>query len=616
MNNAIEIEPSEQLTLKSVSKLFEYDFLIPEYQRGYRWTETEVKQLLIDIWEFSKREDKVKGEFYCLQPIVVKKNKLNVYEVIDGQQRLTTIFIILKYLEDICQLLNSNFSIYTITYSTRIESTNFLKNINKNSNEKNNDNIDNFHMYEAYETVVTWFENQENTSIKLDFLNTLIKSQLEDSLNLAIDIGNNVRVIWYEVNDKNESESIDIFTRLNIGKIPLTNSELIKALFLQKENFNKNEITLKQIQIASEWDLIERTLQNDSFWFFIYNPENNIKYDNRIEYIFDLMQNRRKESEYYHTFNRFNEDFFNSNNNNQPDIDQIWLEVKKYYFTFEEWYNDHKLFHYIGYLIDCNISIVNLKEKSSSMNKNSFEMYLKNKIKELINCSFDEIQTLEYGNANIKKVLLLFNIQTILKTQRSEMRFPFHKYKIDKWDIEHVSSQTDKTINGKQQLIWANDILDYFVGSNEKKKVKDFIDELDADSDKLIEILKNLIKIQKEEKIAEEEFHLVFKSLQEYFKENKRIEDKDNISNLTLLDSKTNRSYGNAFFPIKRKRIIENDSNGIFIPIATKNLFLKYYSKKLDEIMYWNNNDAKDYLNAITKTLKIYLTEDKTHESE
>ena len=77
---------------------------------------------------------------------------------------------------------------------------------------------------------------------------------------------------------------------------------------------------------------------------------------------------------------------------------------------------------------------------------------------------------------------------------------------------------------------------------------------------------------------------------------------------MALLDSTTNRSYGNSFFPIKRKRIIENDSKGIFVPIATKNLFLKYYSKKLGDVMYWNNDDAKDYLDAIKITLKDYLT--------
>ena len=48
------------------------------------------------------------------------------------------------------------------------------------------------------------------------------------------------------------------------------------------------------------------------------------------------------------------------------------------------------------------------------------------------------------------------------------------------------------------------------------------------------------------------------------------------------------------------------------MPIATKNLFLKYYSKKVGEIMYWSNQDANDYLEAIKTTLKDFLPkEDK-----
>ncbi len=83
-----------------------------------------------------------------------------------------------------------------------------------------------------------------------------------------------------------------------------------------------------------------------------------------------------------------------------------------------------------------------------------------------------------------------------------------------------------------------------------------------------------------------------------------RLNNKHNIGNLTLLDSKTNRGYGNAFFPIKRKTIIENDMKGTFIPICTKNLFLKYYSEKATDLQKWTKQDAEDYKNTIVKTFE------------
>ena len=125
-------------------------------------------------------------------------------------------------------------------------------------------------------------------------------------------------------------------------------------------------------------------------------------------------------------------------------------------------------------------------------------------------------------------------------------------------------------------------------------------------------ICETLIQLKGIEKIEDDQFEAAYQLVKKFFREDVQTEDKDDISNLALLDSATNRSYGNAFFPIKRKRIIENDKNGIFVPIATKNLFLKYYSKKMGEIMYWTNQDANDYLTAIKTTLKDFLPkEDK-----
>lgn len=84
-------------------------------------------------------------------------------------------------------------------------------------------------------------------------------------------------------------------------------------------------------------------------------------------------------------------------------------------------------------------------------------------------------------------------------------------------------------------------------------------------------------------------------------------ENNDQIFNLTLLDAVTNRSYGNSLFPIKRNTIIKNDKSGVFIPICTKNVFLKYYSKKFTDVMFWKEEDAKAYQENIEQVLSFYL---------
>lgn len=600
------------LVLKSINQLFENSFFIPSYQRGYRWTETQVTQLLDDIWSFAKNppphEQGTEKPFYCLQPVVVKKHKADTdeWEVIDGQQRLTTIFLILKNLEAQIERDQKNFT--RIYYETREDSESFLKNVNLPESERDAEkNIDYFYIWEANKTIKNWFQYKANTT--------------EDASPRAIfapSFLTNTKVIWYEVNEPN-TNPIEIFTRINIGKIPLTNAELVKALFLQKNNFTSEKATLKQLQIASEWDSIEKALQDDAFWYFIYNPENPLKYDNRIEYVFDLMKRKKKDYEFYYTFNEFQKDFTKSKiGKDKPEIDKIWLSVKQYFLSIEEWFKDQELYHLIGFLVDCNFDINILKEKSTDKNKLEFKEYLKDRIKEQVKCQVDE---LEYGDKQIKKLLLLFNIQTILASRKAEMRFPFFKYKTDKWDIEHVRSQTEKQISGNNRIEWTIDVLSYFTGINgysdktEKELQKELVMNLpNTKNDKTKYFSLKLIEILDSEKIDDDLFKKVYDELLSFFKEGSTPENIDSISNLALLDAATNRSYKNAMFPIKRKKIIENDKNGVFVPIATKNLFLKFYSKQMGEVMYWKDTDANDYMEAIKLTLKEYLPIENTRD--
>ena len=66
-----------KLIRKSLDQLIKekYDFFIPDYQRGYKWTRTEVLKLLNDIWDFKlNHSDDDDSDFYCHQPVVVHQN--------------------------------------------------------------------------------------------------------------------------------------------------------------------------------------------------------------------------------------------------------------------------------------------------------------------------------------------------------------------------------------------------------------------------------------------------------------------------------------------------------------------------------------------------------------
>jgi len=573
---------SEKLCLKNIYELLGETFFIPAYQRGYRWSSIQVRELLDDIWEFSQKESSKKSAFYCLQPVVVVQRDTH-WEVVDGQQRLTTIHIILRYLET--KHLRRNLSdaykkaLFSIRYETRPESQSFLEDIQSSSETEN---IDFFHIAKAYEAVEKWFDEKDYND----------NNELLATLLAKPDASQSVKVIWYDLSDEciGNDYAVDVFSRINIGKIPLTNAELVKALFLQSIHFHEIQASLKQIQIASEWDQIERQLQEPDFWHFIYSPDPNKQYETRIEFIFDLMKGKKPGDETFFTFHQFNGDFKGGG----TDIDELWKSVKDYFLTFDQWFRDRDLYHLIGFIVCCGGSVATLKKQSEleGRTKTDFKKYLKDEIRSKVNCQLDELR---YGDTEIKKVLLLFNIQTLLSSTEADVRFPFDRYKRECWDIEHIRSQTDMVLNGKDRHAWLEDIQAYF----NKSYISDFPDETQ-------EIVDEVGRLLSQSGIDSDTFNSLYQRVLEDF--NEGAEDwVDDLGNLALLDAGTNRSYRNALFPVKRARIIQNDMQGIFVPICTKNAFLKFYSRSSRDLIYWSANDAKDYAAAIAEILREYL---------
>jgi uncharacterized protein with ParB-like and HNH nuclease domain len=563
------------LTEKTIGELLEYKFFIPSYQRGYRWTKRQVEDLLNDVWDFITKTGKKDNEWYCLQPVVVKKIN-NHYEVLDGQQRLTTIFLILKHLE---RFIESERKSFEIEYETRntenSNSKHFLQSIDLKSEMESLENIDYFHIFQAYQKIKEWFQtkaDQGYNSISSKFITPFLES---------------TKVIWYKVSA--EKDAIEIFTRINMGKIPLTNAELIKALFLNSSNFpdsDTEEIRLRQLEIASEWDRMEYSLQNDELWYFINNSENELP--TRIEFLFNIMKNIdgiKNGTDQYSTF-RFFSDKFKSKS--KDEIDNNWKDIKRIFQTIEEWFTDRELYHKIGYLISTGEEIKELLKEVKNKQKKEFRKLLDIKIAEKAKCN--NLEELEYGNnLLIRNILLFHNIQTMLKNKNESNRFPFNRYKKESWDIEHIHAVATELPKNKQHRIdWLNNSKEFIEDDKTLiSKITVFVDSYDE-------------QIKANPESFEELANLVL----EYYSKKSNIEtDINDLSNLVLLDSGTNRSYKNAVFPAKRKTIIEKEKDGTFIPICTKNVFLKYYTQDDIQMTFWDEKDRKAYFDNIKSTV-------------
>ena len=161
----------EQILVQLPQKLLA-QWTMEHATRFIKWTATEVRQLLDDLNEFEPKEN----EFYCLQPIIIKVDN-DKKELIDGQQRCTTIYLILQYLGQ---------DLFDINYQTRKQSAEFLTKIATLgiSGEWNDwvasysekDNVDNYHFFQAYRTIQDWFAKKSEDK-KSHFLRGCIKTR-------------------------------------------------------------------------------------------------------------------------------------------------------------------------------------------------------------------------------------------------------------------------------------------------------------------------------------------------------------------------------------------------------------------------------------------------------
>jgi uncharacterized protein with ParB-like and HNH nuclease domain len=577
---------------KTIYELKECQFFIPAYQRGYRWSTQQVNELLNDIWDFSKKKSSAE-EFYCLQPVIVKEicNDENgkLWEVIDGQQRLTTIHLILTCLNSMLPEKEKQFS---IDYETRKNSMEFLRTIDESHS---NENIDFYHMYNAYQNIKQWIdEKQESERVSKNVL----------VMRLLPVFSENVKVIWYEVDSMTNSS--EVFTRVNMGKIPLTNAELIKALLLNESNFDSNSevVRIRQLEIAGEWDRMEYALQNEDFWYFLTNGALHI--ENRIDYIFKLMA-LEKNKEYqikiveeellpFHVFNKW----FSQIGEPSKAIEKLWKEIKDYFLTFEEWYQEKNLYHLIGFLITIGKPISELKADSSRKTKTEFIDYLKKQVaaklnyKKIFSKNTYLLEDLDYTNEvdrrYIRNILLLFNIITLNNNDEANSRFPFKSYKQEQWDLEHIHSVKSQISERQHEKAeWINNAL----------KVLD-------ETNDLYNECKNIVQMSNESL-----YDSIIDKILNHFAENNLHEDINNISNMAMLDADTNRSYGNSVFSIKRKTILQKDKEGVFIPQCTKNVFLKYYNLDVEQLSLWSKADRDSYIQNIKLELFEYLPKEE-----
>lgn len=558
-------------------------FRVARYQRGYRWGEIDVTRLLDDIFDSG-------GKPYSLQPVVVKAENCEgtvIWELIDGQQRMTTLYLLLSYMNKAGY--GTGKPPFSINYVTRALSAKFIEQLSKDTDPKDAEtNIDFLHMFNSFQTIRKWFESK----VEFDDRRAWLAHKIYGYLNEF------VSVIWYEVPLNQDSEKL--FTNLNVGRIPLTDAELVKALLMSKSRAFGGSPDRSQ-EIATQWDQIEHDLQNPDIWAFVAD-DNMADNPTRIMLLLDAMAGGptgRARPRFY-TFDVLKASI------EKDGAQKVWNEVIQLHALVRGWYDNRDYYHRIGFLVATGQPFRTLVSAAKDKTKRAFGGYLDALIRDRIALTPTAVAELSYekNRAKCSQLLLLLNVLTVRRLQDSTERYPFRHHRSHVWSLEHIHAQNAMILNKAEQ--WHEWL----------RLHREALGSLPTETAHARETL--LKKIDEADKdIGGARFQALAREITEVFSLDEpsvgtAAHTLHSISNLALLASEHNSALNNAVFEVKRRRILELDRKGAYIPVCTRQVFFKYHTNAdAQQVHFWSSKDKAAYLEAILSDdvgIGAYLT--------
>lgn len=610
----------------SVRDLNEYRFEIPAYQRGFRWTWQQVGELIDDLYAFSKDASK---STYCLQNVTVRKKPNEVYEVIDGQQRLTAIWLLIMSYMDSRKYDEESVPVYSLTYEGKDGLTDYVEHITDHVRAHPSSvslldvdspqDIDSAFIYAAFEYIIKEYKNGDNK------YSTVLNAIFNDEF---ISDKKQISVIWNEIGagDGGGTEyAIERFSNLNANKIPLTESELIKAHFIDRLASERAQ------EFSLQWEEMERGLNDDEFWGFLSSGKGE---ETRMDFLFrvHLMGNPKESTDgnERHVLSRR----MSERLRDAKAAYEEWTQIVQIYDTLKDWYRDYYDYHVIGLIIaiegaDADSIVKSLYETYKKSSKKVFKELLKQRIRGercfripflsdnggdwkvespddiLLEGPDDKEISYVKNKAFVKPLLLLFNISLLLNaysinSENAAERFSFKIYKSTKnpIEIEHINPQhlegrkadgSEYTESEKKE--WARKTVEVIV---DPKKREGLLEEIKGTDD-----IKTLVE------------------------EIERAAELNVLSNLTLLDKNLNIRYGDNFFNEKRKHILaarfgnpvpHGDAVGYYeqsvIFPGTMWVFMRQYNRIGGDPNVedrWNADDRRAYIRCMQESIYRFL---------
>lgn len=605
--------------LKSVREVFKEGkhYNIPEYQRGYKWTSQNVKTLLDDLSKFEDNHNKKDDySFYCLQNITLVPAK-DGYNVVDGQQRLTTLYILMSYLKKKGQLDESLFYPDCLRYSVREETHKLLSDeiatgkvwdspINPNDAERK----DQWYILDVAKGIKEWFE---------DDAHTLDTSTITDHLKLI-------------ENAMEKGNENDIFAGLNGGKVDLDGADLVRAELITRaarekyRDLDPNKVGEFRVHIGLVLDeMVKWWNDPDHYTFFnqmLPNDKDTEEFSNsyKINTLYRLYFEAYKTDKDKFGFSFF-ENGHDINKCQGDDHYELYASLIAMHNTLKDWYNSPNMYHWIGY-VSFNfkqfpeVSFAKLWELwNKSENKQDFLCQIKrwilflvakrrnpdavksftsedidkDTVKSVWNELLKDVDDLSYdwyNDAFLNELLILIEILWMEKngyTNRLKVSYLRRNNKENREHIRSCCPNKNEEKENRSREDWLHFVKEAY------------------NSDKDAEIRKSLLNLLNsfDEQLTEDNIASINAAMNRYAQ--------NSIGNLVLLDEHINKSYGNALYREKVQRIImENAQNKYYVRPYTFDIFLQKVNSN-DSEWRWSQEDIQKTIERSHELLDNFL---------
>lgn len=589
----------------NIKKTFDNKYYIGPYQRSYKWSSLtrygQVPQMLYDIYSAMCQDP---GKEYYLQYITIKWDSMKEwYEVIDGQQRLTTLSLIiyLLYAED---HNFENIAKDKVEYSRHDNSNLFDRVVELANNESTEEsdnaipNQDTYYLVKAARCIKRFLTLCKNDN-KLEAFEKYLKEK--------------VMLITNEESSFVSAE--EVFMNLNDNRVPLTSSYLIKGLLLtlaarhdDKREYNYKVIIDQRVIMGRQWDEISSWISKKEVAHYFFKQDDGgldnflnlvlkgieskneagekASVDEVLKKFLDTLEKVPKQNDVgeLELFNKFNDVV-----KTPADAIKTLKLIKHYYRRLRGIYENNKLYNLMGYALFCE-SVDGYKRFDLSNVFNVSDVQLEQNLKHIIltaipDLSNDDIRELcNYSSSNYRLQNLLLSFCVFPDGEDDKYRFDFVAYNREHWSFEHISPQNPKNTVRIDKVAQSNVIEKIKNSSIKENKKKELIE-----------------RIRNDESIESESVSLLYDP----------DIDLDNMGNMALLSGRANSSLKNNPYIAKRSILFDMRNKGQFIPRHTIDIFNKVYHNESDpqfnfDLTKWDQRDVEAHSQwMITRNITI-----------